>query len=163
MVDTFLVLVLPGAGDELQGIKKGVIELADVVAVNKADGEAAAAARRSAAELVSALKILVPPEADWRPPVLTVSAANGTGLEALWDAVTQHVAAARASGAFEDKREAQRVRWMWSMIEDRLKSALRDDPAVAARLKALEREVRAGRVAPTVAAEEMVAKLGLAR
>ena len=163
MVDTFLVLVLPGAGDELQGIKKGVIELADVVAVNKADGEAAAAARRAAADLVSALKILVPPDADWRPPVLTVSAATGAGLEALWDAVVRHVAATRTSGAFDGKREAQRVRWMWSMIEDRLRTALRDDRAVAERLAALEREVRAGRVAPTVAADEIVAKLGLAR
>jgi len=92
-----------------------------------------------------------------------VSAATGAGLEARWDAVVRHVAATRTSGAFDGKREAQRVRWMWSMIEDRLRTALRDDRAVAERLAALEREVRAGRVAPTVAADEIVAKLGLAR
>lgn len=161
MVDTFLVLMLPGAGDELQGIKKGVLEIADVLAVNKADGEGKARAEKAASEYLSALKILVPPGAEWFPPVLTVSGLTGEGLDTLWSTVERHRAAMERSGSFARRRERQLVTWMWSMIDVRLKAAVTDTPAVRERLGALEPEVRAGRVAPTVAADEIAALLGL--
>jgi LAO/AO transport system kinase len=161
MVDTFAVLVLPGAGDELQGIKKGVIEIADILAVNKADGDNRSRALAAAAELKTALHILSARDPVWSAPVLTVSGRTGEGLDGLWAQVVSHRERMTAAGRFDETRATQQVAWMWSMIEERLLAAVRGRPEIAGRLAAVEAEVRAGRLAATVAADEIVGRLGL--
>lgn len=153
MTDFFLALMLPGAGDELQGIKKGLIELADMIAVNKADGDNAARAKAAAAEYRSALHILSPRSEHWHPPVLTYSGLTGMGLEEVWQKVIAHRTAMRASGDFEARRRAQQVKWMWSMLEERLKGRLRSDPAIRAKVRQEEAAVADGRRTPALAAE----------
>ena len=161
MTDFFLVLMLPGAGDELQGIKKGVLELADMIAVNKAEGDGLARARAAAAEYKAALHILAPATPTWTPPVVLVSGLANEGLAELWAQIEEHRRRLTASGELEARRRAQQVKWMWAMIEDRLFARLRSDPAVKARLPALEAGVAAGTLAPTLAAEEVAEALGL--
>ncbi|MDJ1159429.1 methylmalonyl Co-A mutase-associated GTPase MeaB [Chelatococcus sp. SYSU_G07232] len=161
LTDFFLVLMLPGAGDELQGIKKGILELADLIAVNKADGEGAARARAAAADYKAALHILTPASASWTPPVITVSGLANEGLDLLWEQVESHRKRLTATGELAAKRRAQEVKWMWAMVEDRLHARLRSDPGVRARVPALEAEVAAGRLAPTLAADEIARLLGL--
>jgi LAO/AO transport system kinase len=155
MTDFFLVLMLPGAGDELQGLKKGVIELADMIAVNKADGDNLKRANAAAAEYRAALHILTPRTPGWTPPVITYSALTGAGIDALWQQVLAHRAQLTASGELEQQRREQQVRWMWAMIEERLLGRVRSDPQVKARLPALEAAVAEGRLSPAVAAEEI--------
>src|ERR1700760_2247873 len=116
MVDCFVFLTLARAGDQLQGIKKGVLELADIVVVNKADGEHATEAESAARELRSAIRLIYPRETLWRPPVLTMSALEGTGLQELWDTVLRHRDVLTEAGDFESKRRQQQVDWIWSMI-----------------------------------------------
>jgi LAO/AO transport system kinase len=161
LTDFFLVLMLPGAGDELQGIKKGIIELADMIAVNKAEGEGAARAKTAAAEYMSALHILSPPTATWSPPVITVSGLANEGLDRLWALIVEHRRKLTASGEMAAKRSAQNVKWMWALVDDRLRTKMRSDAALRRRLPALEADVARGRVAPTLAAEEIAALLGL--
>ena len=161
MVDIFVVLMLPGAGDELQGIKKGVLELADIIAVNKADGENRPRADKAAAEYIAALKILMPRVPEWRVPVLTMSAMENDGLDRLWREVLRHREVTTAAGAFARTRADQQVTWMWAMLEDRLRGLLARDAATKDRIKALEAEVRAGRTAATRAVEDIAAALGL--
>lgn len=157
MVDVFLLLALGGAGDELQGIKRGVMELADVVAVNKADGDRAPVAERAAAELRQALHYMRPPHPDWTVPVLTVSARDGTRLDELWEALEAHRAVLERGGDLRRRRQEQQLRWMWSLVEESLLQSLRDNPAVASRLPELEAAVREGRLPPTRAAREILA------
>ena len=161
MTDVFVVLMLPGAGDELQGIKKGVLELADLIAVNKADGEGQARARAAAAEYRAALHILAPASPHWTPPVLLVSGLANEGLDALWEQVLEHRRRMTATGAFAARRRAQQTRWMWTMIEDSLLARVHGDPAVRARVPALEAQVAAGTLSPTLAAEEVLGLVGL--
>jgi GTPase len=161
MTDFFLALMLPGAGDELQGLKKGVIELADMIAVNKADGDNVARATAAAAEYRAALHILNPRSANWTPPVLTYSALTGAGIAELWRHVLAHRARLTASGELAARRRAQQVRWMWAMLEDRLRARLASDPKLKARLPALEAEVAAGTLSPTLAVEEIARVLGV--
>ena len=161
MVDTFVLLALPGAGDELQGIKKGVLELADIVAVNKADGDNEGRARAAAAELKSALHILTPFSPDWSPEVLTVSGLEGAGLDELWRTVEAHRAALTASGGFDARRRHQQVRWMRTLLEERLLGLVRGNREAAAQLKTLEARVAAGELAPALAVEELARALGL--
>jgi LAO/AO transport system kinase len=161
LTDTFLVLALPGAGDELQGIKKGVIELADIIAVNKADGPGETRAAAAAAEYRAALHILVPPGALWMPPVLLMSGLEGRGLPEVWAAVIRHRETLAAAGALERKRRSQNTRWMWAMVEERMRERLATDPAVRERLPALEAEVGAGDVSPAAGADELARLLGL--
>src|SRR5277367_1795079 len=141
MTDFFLALMLPGAGDELQGIKKGLVELADMIAVNKADGDNINRANLAAAEYRGALHILTPRSEHWHPPVLTYSALTGTGVGELWQRVLDHRAAMNASGEFAARRRQQQVKWMWSMLEQRMMARLRADPAIRARVKKIETEV----------------------
>jgi LAO/AO transport system kinase len=155
MVDFFLVLMLSGAGDDLQGIKKGVLELADMVAVNKADGDNAARAERAAAEYRLALHLMTPATPTWSPPVLTCSGLTDTGLHELWAEIELHRRKLTASGELEQRRRDQQVRWMWSMLDDRLRDDLRARPAVVECLQALEAEVRAGATTPTAAVDEV--------
>jgi LAO/AO transport system kinase len=155
MTDFFLVLMLPGAGDELQGLKKGVVELADMIAVNKADGDNVGRANAAAAEYRAALHILSPRSANWRPPVITYSALTGAGIAELWDLVLAHRARMEESGEFQQGRREQQVKWMWAMIEERLIGRLKSDQKVKARLPALEAAVADGRLSPALAAEEI--------
>jgi LAO/AO transport system kinase len=159
MTDFFLALMLPGAGDELQGIKKGLVELADMIAVNKADGDNVKRANRAAAEYRSALHILSPRSEHWHPPVLTYSAMAGTGLAELWQKILDHRTAVQASGDFATRRRQQQVKWMWSMLEDRLKARLRADPAIRSKVKATESAVADGRITPALAAEQIAGML----
>ena len=161
MVDTFLVLLLPGGGDDLQGIKKGVLEEADIIAVNKADGDSLPIARRTAADYTAALNILFQRHPDWRPPVLTVSGLTRNGIEPLWLALESHRDVMQRSGTFDLRRQEQRVRWMRDMIEGRLLAEIDEREGVRARLAELEPRVRRGEVAAPLAADEICRLLGL--
>src|SRR4051794_18586806 len=159
MTDFFLALMLPGAGDELQGTKKGLVELADMIVVNKADGDNIKRANLAAAEYRGALHILSPRSEHWQPPVLTCSALTGVGIAALWQKILDPRAAMKACGEFAERRRQQQVKWMWSMLEQRMLARLRADPATRARVKKTEAEVAAGRVSPALAAEQIAEML----
>ncbi len=152
MVDFFLVLVQPGAGDELQGLKKGVLELADALVVTKADGEQRAIAERARAEHARALEILRAPSPSWRPRVLVASGSTGEGIPELWTMIEEHAAAVSASGEREARRREQARAWMWNLVDQGLRDAFRSHPEVARRVPALEREVEASRTTPAAAA-----------
>jgi LAO/AO transport system kinase len=160
MTDFFLLLMLPGAGDELQGLKKGVVELADMIAVNKADGDNVARAKAAAAEYRAALHILTPRSANWSPPVLTYSALTGEGVAALWAHVLDHREKLTAAGELASRRAEQQVKWMWAMLEERLFAPLRSDRAIKAALASIEAEVAAGTLAPAAAVDKIVGILG---
>ncbi|TSB35248.1 methylmalonyl Co-A mutase-associated GTPase MeaB [Streptomyces sp. NBC_01525] len=161
MVDTFVLLTLARTGDQLQGIKKGVLELADLVSVNKADGPHERDARAAARELSGALRLLQPPDAAWTPPVLTCSALEGTGLDELWERVEQHRALLESTGALAERRRAQQVEWVWTMVRDQLVDRLRHDPEVRRIAPDVEREVRSGMLTATLAAERLLTAFGL--
>jgi len=160
MTDFFLLLMLPGAGDELQGLKKGVVELADMIAVNKADGDNVARAKVAAAEYRAALHILTPRSANWSPPVVTYSALTGEGVAALWAHVLDHCEKLTAAGELASRRAEQQVKWMWAMLEERLFAPLRSDRAIKAALASIEAEVAAGTLAPAAAVDKIVGMLG---
>ncbi len=162
MTDFFLALMLPGAGDELQGLKKGLVELADMIAVNKADGDNIPRARAAAAEYRAALHILTPRSPNWIPPVVTYSALTGDGIEVLWSKVVEHKTKLTATGEIATWRRGQQVKWMWSMFDERLRDRLRSDRALKARMPQLEEDVAAGRLSPAVAADEIAQALGVA-
>ena len=161
MTDFFLVLMLPGAGDELQGLKKGVVELADMIAVNKADGDNVARAKQAAAEYRAALHILKPQSASWSPPVVTYSALTGDGVDGLWQQTLDYRKRMTDAGELAIKRREQQVKWMWAMLEDRLSSKLRSDPALKSKLPQLEKSVAAGKLSPMLAVDEIAQALGL--
>jgi LAO/AO transport system kinase len=161
MTDCFLVLMLPGAGDELQGLKKGVVELADVVAVNKADGDNVKRATAAAAEYRAALHILSPRSPHWTVPVLTCSAQTGDGIPGLWESILDHRRRMSASGELDARRRGQQVKWFWAMLEERMFSRLRSDPALKAKLPKIEAAVATGRMSAAMAAEEIAAALGI--
>jgi len=159
MTDFFLALMLPGGGDELQGIKKGLVELADMIAINKADGDNLKRASITAADYRGALHLLAPRSQHWQPPVVTYSGLTGAGIPELWQKVLDHREAMTASGEFASRRRDQQVKWMWSMLEQRIMARLRGDAAVRVKVKKLETEVAEGRVAPALAAEQMAEML----
>lgn len=161
MVDVFLALMLPGAGDELQGIKKGLLELADLIAVNKADGDNRLRAQQAVSHYRNALRIIEPESASWRPPVLMVSALTGEGLEELWRQIGRHRERLTASGELAAKRRRQQVQWMWTMLDDRLMQALKLHPGVQTLLPELEQAVAEGRLTPTLAVERVLAAFGI--
>ncbi|MFD7106155.1 methylmalonyl Co-A mutase-associated GTPase MeaB [Streptomyces celluloflavus] len=161
MVDTFLLLTLARTGDQLQGIKKGVLELADLVSVNKADGPHERDARSAARELTGALRLLQPADTAWTPPVLTCSAREGTGLKTVWERIEQHRALLESTGALAERRRAQQVDWTWAMVRERLMDRLRDHPEVRRLGPGVEREVRAGEITATLAAERLLTAFGL--
>jgi LAO/AO transport system kinase len=160
MVDFFLVLLLAGGGDDLQGIKKGIIELADMIAINKADGDNIKRAQSAAADYKNALQIFTPHGAAWFPPVVTVSGRENRGLAELWAKVLDHRRIMSETGAFAARRQAQAVSWMRDMLEDRLMGALRANPRVAAELPKIEDAVRGGTLLPTLAVDEIMAMMG---
>jgi LAO/AO transport system kinase len=157
MTDTFVLLALARAGDQLQGIKKGVLELADVVAVNKADGTHEMECKQAARELSGALRLIGPPEGDWEVPVLTCSAKTGGGLPELWTAVEKHRATLQASGELSRRRGQQQVVWTWDTVRDRLLDRMRISPHVRALVPKIEDEVRRGELPPTLAADQILA------
>jgi LAO/AO transport system kinase len=165
MVDTFVLLMLARTGDTLQGIKKGVLELADVVAVNKADGAHRLEAEGAARELAAALHLVaVEPAADgrpgWSPPVLTCSALEERGLDTVWSQVLAHRAHLERTGTFATRRHRQDVDWMWAMIDEQLLRRFREAPGVRARIGDVESSVRAGTVTPAAAAEQLLGEFG---
>jgi len=162
MVDFFLVLVLPGSGDELQGIKKGVFELADALAVNKADGDGAARARIALGDLRSALRYLPRKQASWTPRAVAISGLTGAGLDELWALIEEHRATLEASGDLARLRAGQQRTWMWALIRERLDDVFRAHPAVAAALPRLEAAVQAGEITSTAAADELLAAFAVA-
>jgi LAO/AO transport system kinase len=156
MVDTFVLLTLARTGDQLQGIKKGVLELADVVVVNKADGKHLSDARSAARELKSALRLIYPRETLWRPPVLTMSATEGTGLTQMWETVERHRQVLTDAGEFEARRRAQQVDWTWQMVRDTVLDRVLSNPEVRKIRADVERQVRAGELTPALAAQQIL-------
>lgn len=156
MVDTFVFLTLARTGDQLQGIKKGVLELADIVVVNKADGEHAIEAKAAARELSAAIRLIYPRETLWRPPVLTMSALEGAGLTELWDTVCRHRDVLTGAGEFDARRRAQQVDWTWSMVRDAVLDRVLNHPEVRAIRSDIERQVRDGDITPALAAQRIL-------
>jgi LAO/AO transport system kinase len=156
MVDTFLLLTLARAGDQLQGIKKGVLELADIVVVNKADGKHLSDARSAARELSSAIRLIYPRETLWRPPVLTMSATEGTGLTEMWETVERHQKVLTEAGEFDARRRAQQVDWTWQMVRDTVLDRVLSNPAVRKIRAEVESQVKAGELTPALAAQQIL-------
>jgi len=157
MVDFFLLLQLAGAGDELQGIKRGILELADLIAINKADGDNHKAASLAQNEFQRALAILRPSvEGEWSPRVVVSSGRTGEGLEEIWSIICEHHALQSASGELEERRRNQLLGWMWSLVDEGLRAAAREHPALSSRLSDLEADVLARRTTPTAAAETIL-------
>lgn len=156
MVDVFLLLLAPAGGDELQGIKRGVMELADIVVINKADGDLKAAASRAAAEYKGAIGLMRPKSANWKPKVLMVSALNKIGIDKLWETIANYREARGANTELAEQRREQSVAWMWSELGDSLMARFKGHKAVAARIKKMEADVRTAQIAPTTAAEKLL-------
>ncbi|WP_228540641.1 methylmalonyl Co-A mutase-associated GTPase MeaB [Nocardia sp. XZ_19_369] len=156
MVDVFCFLTLARTGDQLQGIKKGVLELADLVAVNKADGKHEMEAKSAARELAGALRLIHPHDALWRPPVLTMSGLEGIGLDKFWDTVLEHRRVLTDAGEFDEKRRRQQIDWTWTMVHDQLLRRLADNPEVKAIRAQVEKQVRDGTLTAALAAEELL-------
>jgi LAO/AO transport system kinase len=157
MTDFFLVLMLPGAGDELQGIKKGVLEIADMIVVNKADPDNEVRAKQAVIHYRNALHIMHPRSPNWQPPVLMCSALRNVGLDDIWKRLGEYREKLTASGEFHEKRRNQRIQFMWSMLQDRLMSDVKSNPAVKAALPRIESDLRDGRLTVTLAVEEILA------
>ena len=155
MVDMFIVLLLPAGGDDLQGIKRGVIELADLIAVNKADGDLLAAARRAASDYQHALRMLRSPTVGWTPEVTTCSALTGKGVAEIWQIVERYIEAVGEKGIARRRAEQART-WMWNEVGETLLGELRKHPGVRRLVGGLEREVEAGRATPATAARAML-------
>ncbi|MFF9359625.1 methylmalonyl Co-A mutase-associated GTPase MeaB [Streptomyces griseoluteus] len=160
MVDSFLLLTLARTGDQLQGIKKGVLELADVIAVNKADGPHEKDARAAARELAGALRLMHGRDAFWTPPVLHCSARESSGLDTVWERLEQHRTLLDSTGRLTAKRRDQQVRWTWAMVRDELLGRLHADPEVRRLAPDLEQEVRQGSLTATLAADRILRAFG---
>jgi LAO/AO transport system kinase len=163
MVDFFFVLVLAGGGDDLQGIKRGIIEMADMIAITKADGDNRPRTLKAAAVYQGALSILTPTSAAWSPPVLTISAQENFGLDALWGRIVEHRQKLSATGEFQARRGEQAVTWLRELLQERMLAALEVHGPAAKRLAELETEVRAERLTPALAVAELVAMMGIGR
>lgn len=162
MVDCFLVLMLARSGDGLQGIKKGVLELAEVLAINKADGAHRLEAQKAQRELADALHFMQPTTPGWAPPVLLCSGLEGEGLAELWAQVLAHRAHLEGRGLLAEKRQRQQLGWLWATVDDSLKRAFREAPAVRALAPELERELAAGQTTPSAAAARLLQAAGWA-
>jgi LAO/AO transport system kinase len=156
MVDLFMLLVAPGAGDELQGIKKGIVELADMVVVTKADGDLADAAKRAARDYSNALHLIGRVDEQGNVPVVSCSATTRKGIDLVWNGVLEHVNAAKKNGSFEQRRGRQAKAWMWDEITETLISDFKNDPNIARNIKEYETLVENGTMAPGVAVQKLV-------
>ena len=160
MVDFFLALMLPGAGDELQGIKKGILEIADMIAVNKADGEMKNAANRAVMEYQHALDILNPKSANWKPRSLSCSAFTGDGLAAIWETICDYKRLLKDAGEWQEKRKSQQVEWMWAIIRERILSKIETNEKVQSLVPQLELQVAESKLTPALAALEILMVVG---
>ena len=160
MVDFFLALMLPGAGDELQGIKKGILEIADMIAVNKADGEMKNAANRAVMEYQHALDILNPKSANWKPRSLSCSAYTGDGLGAIWETICDYKRFLKDAGEWQEKRKSQQVEWMWAIIRERILSKIETNEKVQSLVPQLELQVAESKLTPALAALEILTVIG---
>ena len=160
MVDFFLALMLPGAGDELQGIKKGILEIADMIAVNKADGEMKNAANRAVMEYQHALDILNPKSANWKPRSLSCSAYTGDGLVAIWETICDYKRLLKDAGEWQEKRKGQQVEWMWAIIRERILSKIETNEKVQSLVPQLELQVAESKLTPALAALEILTVIG---
>jgi LAO/AO transport system kinase len=156
MVDFFLLLMLSGAGDELQGLKRGVLELADAVAVTKADGDNIQKARKAAKIYETVLQLFQPSSSTWRPPVLTCSALEMGGIQEVWQTVLDHHRRLSAGGELEDKRRKQALDWMWSLVEEGLKERFYQHPEIIKHLPQMIRAVESGETSATLAADKLL-------
>jgi len=161
MTDFFLVLMLPGAGDELQGIKKGVLELADMIAVNKCEGENEQKAEAARQHYANALHIMTPSNASWKPPVVKMSGLKGIGLDELWENVEEHHALLTESGGLLEVRRIQNTKWMWSMLEDRIMEAVKSHPEVREILPEVQTKVESGETTVPVAVLRLLHAFGI--
>lgn len=156
MTDMFVLLLLPGGGDELQGIKRGIMELADLILINKADDDMQALAGRSAADYSNALRLLHPRSTDWKVEVKACSARDGTGIKEAWDVVLRHHEILETSGQLVTRRAEQARDWMWSEVEENLVAALQGDPEVLRQIPVLEAAASEGKIPPTIAARQLL-------
>lgn len=156
MTDMFVLLQLPGGGDELQGIKRGIMELADLILINKADDELQTLASRSVADYRNALRLLRPRSINWKVEVRTCSARDGDGIAEAWALVLQHRSVHEASGELKTRRAAQARDWMWSEVSDNLLLALQGDKQVREKIPLLEAAASAGQIPPTIAARQLL-------
>ncbi|HTM85907.1 MAG TPA: methylmalonyl Co-A mutase-associated GTPase MeaB, partial [Mycobacterium sp.] len=159
MVDTFAFLTLARTGDQLQGIKKGVLELADIVVVNKADGEHLTEARLAARELSTAIRLIYPRETIWRPPVLMMSAVEGTGLPEFWETIERHRQTLIDAGEFDARRRGQQVDWTRQLVQDAVLERALSDPAVRAVRAEVEQQVLRGELTPALAAQRILSAI----
>jgi LAO/AO transport system kinase len=160
MVDFFLVLQISGAGDELQGIKKGVLEVADAIVVNKADGDNINRAKKKKKQYETALQLVTPSSPNWAPPVMTCSARDEVGLTDIWETVTNHKKIMTESGELEQKRQEQAMSWMWFLVNEGLERWFYQHPEIQKLLPTVKRQVETGKMAATRAADELVKMLG---
>lgn len=160
MVDIFVVLLLPGGGDDLQGIKKGVIELADLIAINKADGGNEKRADRTASDYRAALHLLTPRVADWTPPVIAISGLNNVGLDQLWSLITQHEALMTQNGQRDKRRAEQALAWMDDLMSDQLMRAMLARPGATEERSRLRKAVLSGEVSPSRAVDMLIEYAG---
>ena len=156
LVDTFLVLLLPGAGDELQGIKRGIMEMADLVVIHKCDGSGSDPARQAAATARRALSVLRPSDTLWKPPVLRCSGLTGEGVAEVWAQVQAHQSSLKDTGVFQERRQAQAQAWMWQRVDEGLRRALRSHPQIQEKLAELEAQVTEGKMSPSGAAHTLL-------
>jgi len=156
MVDMFMLLLLPGSGDELQGIKKGIVELADMLVVNKADGDLIAQAKRVRADYSAALRMLHPTSQHWQPKVVTCSALNEQGIDEVWKSAEEFKSVMSENGELTRRRAGQAQKWMWKEIRERLLTRFGSHAGVAARIEATQAQVAAGELAPTSAATSLI-------
>ncbi len=156
MVDFFLLLMVAGTGDDLQGIKKGIIEICDALVFNKADGDNKSKAEISASEFKTALHLLKPVTEGWQPPVLTASALKGDGIEEIWENIQKFVQITKSSGIFEQRRKEQTMEWIYSTIENELKKRFYSNPEVRGVLPLIKEKVMEGKLLPVEAVEELL-------
>ncbi|MFH1157189.1 MAG: methylmalonyl Co-A mutase-associated GTPase MeaB [Pseudomonadota bacterium] len=159
MVDFFLALMITGAGDELQGIKKGVLEVADAIAINKADGDNLKRAQKARLELEIAMHLVNPDSPTWRPPVLTCSSVMNQGTRPVWDTVLEHRRKMKATGEFHERRRKQAMSWMWTLVEEGLKLRFRENQRIVQMIPGIARRVEKELMSPRAAAEELLAYL----
>lgn len=157
MVDIFVLLLLPGSGDELQGIKKGIVELADLLVVNKADGDQLAQAKRVRSDYSAAIRMLHPSNSGgWQPKVITCSALNNQGIDEVWQSISECAQAMKTSGQWEKKRHQQAKAWMWKEIHETLLSQFEKHPKIANRIHELEEQVSTNKLSPADAARTLI-------
>ncbi len=160
MVDFFLVLMLAGAGDELQGIKKGILEIADALAINKADGTNVASAQQAASQYIAALRLFRHTSPTWDPPVVTLSALEMRGMDTIWGIIQDHRAKLEATGELAAKRREQQRLWFWNVVEEGIKARFLGRADVRAAIGTAEAAVMAGETSPTAAARRVLALAG---